>query len=673
MEEDEMKRKNEGRKKSVIFITAVIVFSSVIVVSTSETVIADTYDGEDLALAILANASTLIDTSYYDTDPSGHRQSAVLQSLGILSPTDGSTFALFSTGIAGANPVTTNQYNPGSERGTWFEGGKYGYPRDEVTLTMLLQVPAYMHYLYYDVQFFSAEYPEYVGSQYNDKLTITVDSPSKGTTYYVFDINSGYFVLDSHGLTGTGFDVFAQSGNPGGVDWIDTTPRTPGADAGASDLIPIGGATHPVSPHEQITVTINIKDVGDNQFDSAAFIDNLMFTGYAKTDIVARKTVQDLNGGDVECNDTLKYTITISNTGTADQQDNPGHEFEDYLPDNTTYVSGSVSATSGVISYLPSENKVIWDGSIPAESSVSLTFQVTVNDLLPNGSLISNQGMVYWDSDEDGTNDATEVTDDPHVDDGIDQDGDGETGDDDPTNLYVVSFDPPSSVVEDFSDDTPGEKATQYYLGRKWFETDEGVVGSVFQVVAGYHNTTPQAFKTKLRFSGSPQYWYYNISNLESFFSYWEISFKCGNTSEESDLYLNFTNSNGYPFARLKFSYVQNGTNPPVDYVLKLYYWSKTTNAWVSLNTDTEGYLYNHWYTLKLERIGLKNIRFYLYKQGTGLVDVKEDYSLVGFVLERDPGSTFSNLAYIEWRNTKNPVVCPMFFWDEHHLGLVPG
>ena len=661
------------KEKEVSIILVVILFFSGIIITMpyNRVYAADSYNGNDLALAILANASTLVSTSYYDRDDDGNRQSIILSSLGTMSPTDGDTFVLFSTGIAGANPVTSNGDNPGSERGTWFEGGQFGYPRDEVKLTMVLQVPPHMHYLYYDVQFFSSEYPEYVGSKYNDQFTITVYSPSKGTSSYRFDVNSGYFVLDSNGIPGTGFDIFATSGNPEGVDWIDTTPRSPGADAGASDLIPIGGVTHPVSPLEQITVTIDLKDVGDNQFDSAAFIDNLRFTGYAETDIIARKTAQDLNGGDTRSNDTIKYSITISNTGAADQQDNPGNEFEDMIPDNTTYISNSLTATSGSASYLEDENKIIWNGDIPGESSVSIVYQVKINSSLPNGTIISNQGTVYWDSDEDGINDALELTDDPHIDDGVDQDGDGDTGDDDPTNLVVISFDTPSMVIEDFSDDTAGGNATASYLGRKWFETDSSTTGSIFQVVSSYYNSTPQAFKTKIRSSGSPKYWYYYPYILEGFFSFWEISFKCGNATEASDLYLNFTNSYGNVFARLKFVYTNDGT-PPVDYVLALYYWSPSSNNWIQLATDTNGYLYNSWYRLKIERVGTDNIRYSLYKQGIGLVDTKEDRPLTGFILTRSEGSNFSNLAYIEWRNTKNPVVCPMFFWDDHILGLIP-
>jgi hypothetical protein len=31
----------------------------------------------------------------------------------------------------------------------------------------------------------------------------------------------------------------------------------------------------------------------------------------------------------------------------------------------------------------------------------------------------------------------------------------------------------------------------------------------------------------------------------------------------------------------------------------------------------------------------------------------------------------FSDLANVEWINTKLPIVCPMFFWDDHRIGLI--
>ena len=650
------------RKNCGIIIAAGILISAMFIIYPSEKVNAGSYNGEDLALAVLANQSTFISSSYTDTDQSGHRQAAVLSSLGTMIPTDGSNFILLSTGIAGNNPVTTDEQEPGDERGSWFSGGKYGHPRDSATLTMNLEVPPFMHYIYYDVQFLSSEYPEYVGSQYNDKLTITVDSPSQGVSTYVFDVNSGYFVFDSNSIPGTGFDIFARSGLPGGVDWVDTTPRKPGADAGASDVVPIGGASHPVAPYEQITVTFNIKDTGDNLFDSAAFIDNLMFSGYAKTDIIARKTYDDINDEPVECGDTINYTIRISNTGAADQHNNPGNEFEDILPKNITYIQNSVYSNFGTAEYIQQDNKIVWNGEIPSESTILINFEVTIDEGVANGTIISNQGIVNWDSDEDLINDKVEFTDDPYIDDGVDLDNDSDTDDDDPTNITVIAFEPPETITEDFSDDTPGSFASQSYFGRNWFVTSNGLVGSKFEVVSGYHYSTDNAFKTKIRASGSPQFWNYSLSELNSDISWWELWFTCGNASEQSDLYLDFKNSNGVNIARLKLEYVQMGTNPPTDWVAQLYYWSPSTE-WTKLNSDyIGGYIYNDWYKIKIEKNGENLINYSLYRNNQGLVD---------FITDQKLSEPFSDLNRIEWSNTKNPIVCPMFFWDEHNIGLV--
>lgn len=642
----------------ITILTFIIALTFTIIIS--EKVNALSYDGRDLALAILKNESTLVSSSYIDTDQIGHRQAIVLSSLGTMQPTDGQTFALISTGIAGTSIVTTGGTNPGDERGTWFSS-KYGNPRDSATLTMVLQVPMFMHYLYYDAQFFSAEYPEYVGSKYNDKLTITVNSPSKGKSIFIFDVNSGYFVLNSYGILGTGFDIFAQSGKPADADIVDTQPRTPGADAGASSLI-IGGAE--VSPTELITVTIKIEDVGDNQFDSAAFIDNLRFSGYAKTDIIAKKDVFDLNGGEVECNDILRYVITISNTGTANQNNNPGNEFEDYIPENTTYISGSAYSQYGTIAYDSIENKITWNGNIPKESSIILEFKVKINENLTNGQIISNQGKVYWDKDENGTNEAVELTDDIYTDDGIDQDGDGETDDDDPTNVIVFAFDNPAYVTEDFSDDTPGENAIQYYLGRKWFETNnETTSNSCFEVARYYYYSTTQSFKTKLRNSNGPQYWNYSLSILNNAeMIWWEIWFACGDTSENYSFNLNLQNINSQDIAKIKFEYVNNGSKPS-DWLLELYFWDPV-NGWTQLRSNyLDGYLRNNWYKLRIEKNGTNLIDYTLSRANRGIIDFKTGQKL---------SASFSNFARVKWESTTipDPKVCPIFFWDEHSIGL---
>jgi len=649
-------------KYLTIIVNILIIFSFAFNIFSIEPVKAGSYNGLDLALAILTDQSNLVDSSYEDADTEGHRQAIVLSSLGTMEPTDGLTFALFSTGIAGYVPVTTDELNPGDERGTWFKN-KYSFPRDYSELTMTLQVPLYMHYLYYDVQFFSTEYPEYVGTKYNDLFTITVNSPTKGISQYELSVNSGYFVLDSNDIPGTGFDIFAQSGNPSDVDLVDRTPRSPGADAGASDIIPIGGAMHPVSPGEEITVTIRIEDIGDSMFDSTAFVDNLRFSGFAQTNIIARKSYSDINGGEVEGNDTIKYKIIISNTGTAPQSNNPGNEFEDYLPENTTYVPGSAYSQYGTINYNSSENKIIWNGDIPAETSRVLEFKVTVNESLPNGYILSNQGTVYWDSDEDYTNDATELTDDIYIDDDIDQDGDGETSDDDPTIAIVYAFDNPLYIIEDFSDDIPYEQASQLYLSREWFETiDNKTLGSRFEVAPIYHYSTSQSFKIQLRKSDGAQYWDYNLSSLEADMIWWEIWFKCGDTSEDYELYLNLKNEFDQDIAKIRFDYI-NKSAKPMNWTLELFYWSPI-NGWNQLESDFKGgYLGNSWYRLRIEKNGVSKINYSISRP------IREN---VDFAIDGQLAAPFSGFARAEWISTTDPdpAICPMFFFDEHKIGL---
>ncbi len=116
------------RKHLTIMIIIGLVASTNLAIYPLEKVTAGSSDGWDLATAILANQSTLINAQYTDRDQDGCRQSVVLSSLGTMIPTDGSTFLLMSTGIAGLVPVTTDGTSPGDESGTWYRN-RQGNPR----------------------------------------------------------------------------------------------------------------------------------------------------------------------------------------------------------------------------------------------------------------------------------------------------------------------------------------------------------------------------------------------------------------------------------------------------------------------------------------------------------------------------------------------------------------
>jgi uncharacterized repeat protein (TIGR01451 family) len=89
----------------------------------------------------------------------------------------------------------------------------------------------------------------------------------------------------------------------------------------------------------------------------------------------AQKTV---NLGQAFLNDTLIYTIRVTNTGTLTAT---GTLVEDPLPGGVVYQAGSVSSSggSGAASYDALGNRVLWTGSLGPGQSVTVTFAAKVN------------------------------------------------------------------------------------------------------------------------------------------------------------------------------------------------------------------------------------------------------------------------------------------------------
>jgi uncharacterized repeat protein (TIGR01451 family) len=163
-------------------------------------------------------------------------------------------------------------------------------------------------------------------------------------------------------------------------------------------------------------------------------------TASATTTVLSPATVTGTKtrSGSKKVGETVTYTVTLSNSGSYDQQDNPGAEFTDVLPAGLTLVSAS--ATSGTATATVGTNTVTWDGVIPAGGSVTITITAT-NDG-PEDQTISNQGTINYDADGNGVNEATALTDDPSVD-----------GTSNPTSFVVCTVNP---VVTTGADSGPG-------------------------------------------------------------------------------------------------------------------------------------------------------------------------------------------------------------------------
>ena len=187
-----------------------------------------------------------------------------------------------------------------------------------------------------------------------------------------------------------------------------------------------------IAPGEswQITLTVQVDtlpldgilfDFVNVTCDQNVKADKWVLTNVTSPNIVDPKIAVDQNGPPLEPGDIICYTAWVNNTGNANSTDNPGNEFEDPIPENTTYNNGSlqindVNETDDIgdgIGYDADNNTIIWNGNITAGGSIKIGFCVTVDTNVTTGMVISNQGIVYYDRNGNGTNDAEEPTDDP--------------------------------------------------------------------------------------------------------------------------------------------------------------------------------------------------------------------------------------------------------------------
>ncbi len=129
--------------------------------------------------------------------------------------------------------------------------------------------------------------------------------------------------------------------------------------------------------------------------------------------------------GDFAPGSSITYTVTLSNSTTSPQSDNPGNEFTDVLPVELVLISAS--ATSGTATANLGTNTVSWNGTLAGSGSVTITMTATLNNVA-DGIIVSNQGTINYDADGNGTNEASRLTDDPSV-----------GGASDPTNFAVDS------------------------------------------------------------------------------------------------------------------------------------------------------------------------------------------------------------------------------------------
>jgi len=170
-------------------------------------------------------------------------------SLGTLQPLAGQTMACLSSGRVGKSPQSGTDLGLPGKRG------------DVTTLEFELTPPGDARTMLLDFYFLSAEYPEFVGSRYNDAFQLGVAGPAWSGNAAIdaqshpISVNSVLFqVTSSDDLAGSGF----HNGVGGGTGWLT--------------------AVVPVQPDTPLTVRLSVGDAGDGILDSVVLLDRFRWS-----------------------------------------------------------------------------------------------------------------------------------------------------------------------------------------------------------------------------------------------------------------------------------------------------------------------------------------------------------------------------------------------------------
>ncbi len=191
-----------------------------------------------------------------------------------LLPMEGYKFVILSSGPAGnLHPAGSGDLGAGSSKDPQpqFMGRRRVQPQQQDVfdlhqIVLRIKAPEWAKSFSFDFNFFSAEYPNYVGQDFNDTFYAILEAESTNNgeaTNIAFDSNNdsievdnNYFENPFHPIPnrGTGFDQHGSTG------WLRTS--------------------WPIRPGEEFTLTFSIHDEGDAVYDSAVILDNFAFHDY---------------------------------------------------------------------------------------------------------------------------------------------------------------------------------------------------------------------------------------------------------------------------------------------------------------------------------------------------------------------------------------------------------
>lgn len=222
------------------------------------------------AITPTTNASLLANVVTRDTDfitgasfvslPPKGQPNAVSDTALVGFPTHSGKYGILTTGDAALADDPNSANNSGVDNGGGNVRGNTDY--DVTVLKIDLSVPSDANCLALNFKFLSEEYPEYVGSNYNDA--------------FIAEIDNSTWTTSGSTISAPGNFAFDENGQPISINSTGKTSVSSGAAAGTTydGATKLLQARKPINPGAH-SLYLSIFDQGDRIFDSAAFIDNL--------------------------------------------------------------------------------------------------------------------------------------------------------------------------------------------------------------------------------------------------------------------------------------------------------------------------------------------------------------------------------------------------------------
>ncbi|MEE9208458.1 MAG: OmpA family protein, partial [Gemmatimonadota bacterium] len=259
-------------------------------------------------------------------------------------------------------------------------------------------------------------------------LTVTNSGPSGVTGVAVTDLlPSGYTYVSDDGLgayvSGTGvWTVGALASGASATLNITASVNAAGVYNNTAEVTAANESDSDSTPGNGITTEDDYAEQGTAPVSAPL--------------LAMTQTVTDLNGGSLNPGDTLRYTIVVTNSGTAAAT---SINVTDPVPASTTLVAGSLTSDDPTDTLTEGASVLIDVGTLDipgfGDNDVVITYDVTVDVTTPGGTVISNQASLT------ATGPMSAISDDPSVDDGMETGNDpADTADDDPTLTAQVTL-----------------------------------------------------------------------------------------------------------------------------------------------------------------------------------------------------------------------------------------